>query len=41
MQIYRLTFLQQHVGQASALAVFLAVVVLVVIWPIQRLGREK
>ncbi|MGW1346444.1 carbohydrate ABC transporter permease [Kribbella sp. NPDC002412] len=41
VQIYRLTFLQQHVGQASALAVLLAVLVLVVIWPIQRLGREK
>jgi raffinose/stachyose/melibiose transport system permease protein len=41
VQIYRLTFLQQHVGQASALAVFLAVLVLVVIWPIQRLGRER
>jgi raffinose/stachyose/melibiose transport system permease protein len=41
VEIYRLTFLQQHVGQASALAVFLAVLVLVVIWPIQRLGRKK
>jgi raffinose/stachyose/melibiose transport system permease protein len=41
VEIYRLTFLQQHVGQASALAVFLAVLVLVLIWPIQRLGREK
>ena len=41
VQIYRLTFLQQHVGQASALAAFLAALVLVVIWPIQRLGREK
>jgi raffinose/stachyose/melibiose transport system permease protein len=41
VQIYRLTFLQQHVGQASALAVFLAALVLVLIWPIQRLGREK
>ncbi|MEV0290580.1 MULTISPECIES: sugar ABC transporter permease [unclassified Kribbella] len=41
VQIYRLTFLQQHVGQASALAVLLAVLVLVVIWPIQRLGRER
>ena len=39
--IYRLTFLQQHVGQASALAVFLAVLVLAVIWPIQRLGRPR
>jgi raffinose/stachyose/melibiose transport system permease protein len=41
VEIYRLTFLQQHVGQASALAVFLAVLVLAVIWPVQRLGREK
>lgn len=41
VEIYRLTFLQQQVGQASALAVFLAILVLVVIWPIQRLGREK
>lgn len=41
VEIYRLTFLQQHVGQASALAVFLAVLVLALIWPIQRLGREK
>ncbi|WP_460663642.1 carbohydrate ABC transporter permease [Kribbella swartbergensis] len=41
VEIYRLTFLQQHVGQASALAVFLAALVLVLIWPIQRLGREK
>lgn len=41
VEIYRLTFLQQHVGQASALAVLLAVLVLVVIWPIQRLGSEK
>jgi raffinose/stachyose/melibiose transport system permease protein len=41
VEIYRLTFLQQHVGQASALAVFLALLVLVVIWPIQRLGRKK
>ena len=41
VEIYRLTFLQQHVGQASALAVFLAVLVLVVIWPVQRLGRIR
>ena len=41
VQIYRLTFLQQHIGQASALAVFLAALVLVLIWPIQRLGRER
>ena len=41
VEIYRLTFLEQHVGQASALAVFLAVLVLLVIWPIQRLGKTK
>ena len=41
VEIYRLTFLQQHVGQASALAVFLAVLVLIVIWPIQRLGSKR
>lgn len=41
VEIYRLTFLQQHVGQASALAVFLAALVLLLVWPIQRLGRER
>jgi raffinose/stachyose/melibiose transport system permease protein len=41
VEIYRLTFLQQHVGQASALAVFLATLVLLLIWPIQRLGRSE
>jgi raffinose/stachyose/melibiose transport system permease protein len=41
VEIYRLTFLQQHVGQASALAVFLAVLVLVVIAPVQWLGKER
>jgi len=41
VEIYRLTFLQQHVGQASALAVFLAVLVLLVIWPIQQLGKPR
>lgn len=39
--IYRLTFLDQQVGQASALAIFLAVLVLAVIMPIQRLGRPR
>jgi len=39
VEIYRLTFLDQRIGQASALAVFLTVLVLLVIWPIQRLGR--
>ncbi|WP_432824480.1 carbohydrate ABC transporter permease [Dactylosporangium sp. CA-092794] len=39
--IYRLTFLDQHVGQASALAVFLTVLIVAVIAPIQRLGRSR
>lgn len=41
LAIYNLSFLQQQVGLASALAVFLAVLVLVVILPLQRLGRQK
>jgi raffinose/stachyose/melibiose transport system permease protein len=41
VEIYRLTFLDQRIGQASALAVFLAALVLVVIVPIQRLGRPR
>jgi raffinose/stachyose/melibiose transport system permease protein len=41
VEIYRLTFLDQRVGQASALAVFLTVMVLLIIWPIQRLGRPE
>jgi raffinose/stachyose/melibiose transport system permease protein len=41
VEIYRLTFLNQRLGQASALAVFLTALVLLVIWPIQRLGRRK
>jgi raffinose/stachyose/melibiose transport system permease protein len=40
VEIYRLTFLDQKVGQASALGVFLALLVLIVIVPIQRFGRE-
>ncbi|HEX9040491.1 MAG TPA: sugar ABC transporter permease, partial [Trebonia sp.] len=39
VEIYRLTFVDQRIGQASALAVFLTVLVLLVVWPIQRLGR--
>ncbi|WP_285104526.1 sugar ABC transporter permease [Promicromonospora sp. MEB111] len=41
VEIYRLTFLEQRIGQASALAVLLAALVLLVIWPIQRLGRHE
>jgi raffinose/stachyose/melibiose transport system permease protein len=37
--IYRLSFLDQHIGQASALAIFLTLLVLAVILPIQRLRR--
>jgi raffinose/stachyose/melibiose transport system permease protein len=37
--IYRLTFVDQRVGQASALAVLLAALVLVLIVPIQRLAK--
>ena len=41
VEIYRLTFLQQHVGQASALAVFLAVLVLLVIVADPALGTAS
>lgn len=41
LQIYQLTFIKQQVGQASALAVVLVALVLVIIVPIQRLGRER
>jgi raffinose/stachyose/melibiose transport system permease protein len=40
IQIYILAFLQRQVGLASALAVVLMVLVVVVILPIQRLSRE-
>ena len=39
--IYRLAFLDQHIGQASALAVVLTALVLIVIIPLQRLGRSS
>lgn len=41
VEVYRLTFLDQRVGQASALAVFLAIMILVAVVPIQRLGRQQ
>jgi raffinose/stachyose/melibiose transport system permease protein len=41
LEIYQLTFLEQAVGQASALAVVLVILVLVLILPIQRLGRRR
>ena len=40
IQIYILAFTQQRIGLASALAVLLMILVLVVILPIQRLTRE-
>ena len=39
--VYRLAFLDQHIGQASALGVFLTVMVLAVIIPIQRLRAAR
>ena len=41
VEVYRLTFLDQRVGQASALAVFLAIMILAVVVPLQRLGRQQ
>lgn len=41
IQIYILAFTQQRIGPASALAVLLMILVLVVILPIQRLSRES
>lgn len=41
LEIYQLTFIKQSVGQASALAVVLVLLVLAVIVPIQRLGRSR
>jgi raffinose/stachyose/melibiose transport system permease protein len=41
LQIYILAFTQRAVGLASALAVILMVLVIVVILPIQRLSREE
>lgn len=41
VEIYQLTFTEQKVGLASALALVLAVLVLLVVGPLQRLGRER
>jgi raffinose/stachyose/melibiose transport system permease protein len=41
IQIYILAFTEQRIGLASALAVLLMILVLVVILPIQRLSRES
>jgi raffinose/stachyose/melibiose transport system permease protein len=39
--IFRLVFTEQAVGLASALAVVLVVLVLAIITPLQRWGRES
>jgi len=41
IQIYILAFTEQRIGLASALAVLLMILVLLVIIPIQRLSREE
>ena len=43
VQVYRLAFTQQSVGLASALAVTLMILVLLVVGPLQRLvnGKEQ
>ncbi|MDR7159163.1 sugar ABC transporter permease [Arthrobacter sp. BE255] len=38
--VYRLAFVDNQVGQASALAIFLAILILAVILPLQRLSKE-
>jgi raffinose/stachyose/melibiose transport system permease protein len=40
LEIYRLTFVSQQVGSASALAVVLTVLILAIVLPLQRLGRS-
>ena len=41
IQIYILAFTQRNIGLASALAVMLMILVVVIIFPIQRLNREE
>lgn len=41
IQIYILAFTEQRIGPASALAVILTIIVLIVILPLQRLNRES
>lgn len=41
LQIYILAFTQRNIGVASALAVMLMILVVVIIFPIQRLNREE
>ena len=39
--VYQLAFTQSQVGQSSALAIVLTILVLAVIMPLQRFFREK
>ncbi len=41
LQIYRLTFVSQQVGSASALAVVLTILILAIVLPLQRLGKQS
>jgi raffinose/stachyose/melibiose transport system permease protein len=41
VDVYRLAFLDQHLGQASALAIFLTLMVLAIIIPVQQLRRVR
>ena len=41
LEIYRLTFVSQQVGSASALAVVLTILILAIVLPLQRLGRQS
>jgi raffinose/stachyose/melibiose transport system permease protein len=41
VQVYQLAFTENRVGQSSALAVVLTLLVLAVILPLQRIFREK
>jgi raffinose/stachyose/melibiose transport system permease protein len=41
VDVYRLAFLDQHLGRASALAIFLTLMVLAIIIPVQKLRRVR
>ena len=41
VQVYQLAFTENRVGQSSALAIVLSVLVLLIILPIQRFFRER
>jgi raffinose/stachyose/melibiose transport system permease protein len=41
VEVYQLAFTESRIGQSTALAVLLSLIVLLVILPLQRLFREK